>query len=197
MIKYKHCVLILTAALVTACNSGSSNSTPVANNLYYQQLCKSAGGYFQYGIVNAPPSSDYPLVTNYSKGSESIDGIPLSHTHIEMTSAIDGNVYDVAIDNVFAANYNNESYDVFSNQVPASYSNNLIAGSIIYLCSGNPSGVPYPVSGESFAVQGFDWVHTNCVASGYPSTYKNGWLYDSKNNNLTNNQTYCYLWQNQ
>lgn len=190
-------LLLLGSAVIVACNSGnSSSSTPTYSPAYYQQLCSTAGGYFQYGIVNSPPSSDYPNVTNYRAGSESIDGIPLSHTHIEITSAVDGNIYDVAIDNVFAADYNNESYNVFSNQVPASYSNNLTAGSLVYMCSGNPSRVPYSVSGESFAVQGFDWVHTNCVASGYASTYKNGWLYDSHNNNLTNNQSYCYLWPN-
>lgn len=190
-------IAILGMVVVTACNSGgSSNSSPNYGPTYYRQLCSSAGGYFQYGIINAPPSSDYPNVTNYRAASESIDGIPLSHTHIEITSALDGNIYDVAIDNVFAANYNNESYNVVSNQVPAIYSKNLTAGSTIYLCSGNPSGVPYQMSGESFAMPGFDWVHTNCAASGYASTYQNGWLYDSSNNNLTSNQTYCYLWPN-
>ncbi len=177
--------------LISACNSGvisSNNSAVLANASYYGKLCSDIGGYFQYGIINAPPSNDYSQVLNYAPATESIDTIPLSHTHMEMTSAIDGRIYNVAIDNVFANNYN-----PFSGAVPNSYESSLTAGSTVYLCSGNPSKVPYSVTG-TFATQGFDWVHTNCVASGYPSTYLNGFLFDSKGNNLTNSQTYCYLW---
>jgi hypothetical protein len=187
-------VVVLTSALaISACNSGSSSTPPISpidNAQYYGNLCAAESGYFQYGIINSPPSSDYPNVVNYAAATESIQTIPLSHTHIEITSAVDGKIYNVAIDNVFAANYN-----PFSESIPATYSANLTAGSMIYMCSGNPSGVPYSVSG-TFAQQGFDWVHTNCVASGYASTYKNGFLFTSNNQNLTNGQTYCYLWPN-
>lgn len=176
-------------SLLSACNNGGSSSS-TAN--YYASLCQSAGGYYQYGTVNSPPNSDYSAVTNYKAATESLEGIPLSHTHIEITSAIDGNIYDVAIDNVFADGYNPLSY-----VVPSTYVENLTAGSTVYFCSGNPTQVPYPVNepeSNPFATQGFDWVHTNCAASGYPSSFKNGFLYDQNNNNLTNNQMYCYLW---
>ena len=181
---------VVILAILSACNSGG---TAVPNNAsYYASLCESIGGYYQYGTVNSPPNSDYMAVTNYAVATESLSGIPLSHTHIEITSALDGKIYDVAIDNVFANGYNPLSY-----VVPSSYAENLTAGSTIYLCSGNPNGVPYSVNepeSNPFATQGFDWVHTNCAASGYPSSYLNGFLYDQNNINLTNSQTYCYLW---
>lgn len=179
----------VVVSLLSACNNGGSSSS-TAN--YYASLCQSAGGYYQYGTVNSPPNSDYAAVTNYKAATESLEGIPLSHTHIEITSAIDGNIYDVAIDNVFADGYNPLSY-----VVPSTYVANLTAGSTVYLCSGNPTQVPYPVNepeSNPFATQGFDWVHANCAASGYSSSFKNGFLYDQNNNNLTNSQTYCYLW---
>ena len=47
---------------------------------------------------------------------------------------------------------------------------------------------------EGMAQQGFDWVHTNCAQSGFPSSFQNGFIYNDKNVNLTNSQTYCYLW---
>mgnify|MGYP003435494700 FL=1 len=116
--------------LISACNSGvisSNNSAVLANASYYSRLCSDIGGYFQYGIINAPPSSDYSQVLNYAPATESIDTIPLSHTHMEMTSAIDGRIYNVAIDNVFANNYN-----PFSGAVPNSYESSLTAGSAVY-----------------------------------------------------------------
>lgn len=179
-------VWVMLVAIISACNNGGTS--PSSNVMYYASLCQSAGGYYQYGTVNSPPKSDYAAVTNYKAATESLEDIPLSHTHIEITSAIDGKIYDVAIDNVFA-----DGYNPFSYVVPSNYTQNLTAGSTIYLCSGNLSQVPYPVNeadSNPFATQGFDWVHTNCVASGYPSLFDNGFLYDQNNNS----QTYCSLW---
>ena len=124
-------------AILSACNSGS---TAAPNNAsYYASLCESIGGYYQYGTVNSPPNSDYMAVTNYAAATESLAGIPLSHTHIEITSALDGKIYDVAIDNVFANGYNPLSY-----VVPSTYAENLTAGSTLYLCSGNPRADAFP-----------------------------------------------------
>lgn len=159
--------------------------TPTAQK--YQQMCQTAGGYFQTGTVNTPANSDYPQVTNYKSGKK-LKGIPLSHTHIEITSSIDGHVYDVAIDNVFANDYNKNQYSV-----PKSYVRGIVGGGVLYLCSGNPNKVPYS-DNETVASFGFDWVHTNCAQSGYPSSFQNGFLFNDKNVNLTNSQTYCYLW---
>ncbi|MBC3873356.1 hypothetical protein [Undibacterium flavidum] len=169
----------------------AQTSTPAkalsSNAQKYQQMCQAAGGYFQTGTVNTPANSDYPQVTNYKSGKK-LKGIPLSHTHIEITSTIDGNVYDVAIDNVFANDYNKNQYTV-----PASYAKGIVGGGTLYLCSGNPSKVPYSEN-EGIANSGFDWVHTNCAQSGFSSTFQNGFIYNDKNVNLTNSQTYCYLW---
>lgn len=158
-----------------------------SNAQKYQQMCQAAGGYFQTGTVNTPSNSDYPQVTNYKSGKK-LKNIPLSHTHIEITSAIDGNVYDVAIDNVFASDYNKSQYTV-----PPSYVKGIVGGGTLYLCSGNPGKVPYSET-EGIAKLGFDWVHTNCSQSGYTSSFQNGFIYNDKNVNLTNSQNYCYLW---
>lgn len=173
----------------TATGAANQNASKAlsANAQKYQQMCQAAGGYFQTGTVNTPPNSDYPQVTNYKSGKK-LNGIPLSHTHIEITSTIDGNVYDVAIDNVFASDYSKNKY-----AVPASYVKGIVGGGTLYLCSGNPAKVPYSEN-EGMAASGFDWVHTNCAQSGYPSSFQNGFIYNDKNVNLTNSQTYCYLW---
>jgi hypothetical protein len=134
-------------------NTGNTGLSQTAQN--YQQMCNAAGGYFQTGTVNSKTNNDYPQVTNYTSGKKR-QGIPLSHTHIEITSAIDGNIYDVAIDNVFATDYDPNSY-----VVPPSYVNGIQAGGNLYLCSGNPTKVPYTVS-ESVASAGFDW----CIPTG-------------------------------
>jgi hypothetical protein len=167
-----------------------ADNSQVKDADYYHHLCTKAGGYFQYGIIDSPPNSDYATTLTYGPASKSILGIPLSHTYIEITSALDGNIYQVAIDNLFANNY-----DPLSKVVPATYADNLTAGSIVYLCSGNPTRVPYSFKGN-FAVKGIDWVHPNCSNSGSHSVYQTGFLYASNRQNLTNNQTYCYLWYN-
>ncbi len=189
MQNYKQLILVTVSfAILSACNGGGSGgsnqqpSSPVSesNVTYFQNICNSSGGYFQYGVVNSPPNSDY------SSASQTISGVPLSHTHIEITSALDNKIYDIAINNVYASNYN-----VNSGVVPPSFSQNLTAGSYVFLCSGNKAGVPYPMTLQ-YAKYGIDWVHTNC---GNNSKYTNGWLYDSNNlnQNLTGSQTYCYL----
>jgi hypothetical protein len=48
--------------------------------------------------------------------------------------------------------------------VPPSYVNGIQAGGNLYLCSGNPTKVPYTVS-ESVASAGFDW----CIPTVQPA----------------------------
>lgn len=198
----KHTILVIIplTAVISACNSGGGNLLSKIENLkpaeYYQKICESSGGYFQYGNVLAPPSSDYSEVTNFQKASQTLQGVPLSHTVIEIASGLNGRIYQVAIDNVFAIDYNGESYNVYSESVPEIYQKSLTPGQTAYFCSGNAKSVPYSVSDEKFAESGFDWVHTNCVAAGFESNgFTNGWLVvDGKK--LTDNTTYCYLWAN-
>lgn len=187
------------SVLVAACGQPAEQtaSTPIetiktpelqsteTGNTDFQALCEQAGGYYQFGTVNAPPNSDYSDVVNFKPG-EKLHDIPLSHTHIEITSGIDGQVYDVAIDNVFAADF-----DPHKREVPKAYREHITAGATLYFCSGNPDKVPYSMS-EQDAKQGFDWVHTNCESPG--SEFADGWLMTADGKMLSNSHTYCYLW---
>ncbi len=187
--KYTVLPLVLILCLQQGAIAQSASSSSDASMQKYQQQCQASGGYFQYGTINSPPNSDYPNVTNFRKGKIQ-NGVPLTHTHIEITSAIDNKIYDVAIDNVFAPDY-----DPKQEIVPPSYAKAMAANATIYLCSGNPSKVPYSVNNQKYATQGFDWVHTNCASSGYKTIYQNGFTYVN-GANLTNSQTYCKLWPN-
>lgn len=187
-------VLAMSVAMAAEPSPVASASTAANGGMMSQQVqalsaaCQQAGGYFQYGTVNAPPASDYPDVVNFKPGKRLKD-IPLSHTHIEITSKIDNTVYDVAIDNVFASDY-----DPHKKEVPASYCKAITAGSTIYFCGGNPGHEPYQLNGQQYAQQGFDWVHTNCESPN--SMFADGWLKTESGDNLTNNHKYCYLWGN-
>lgn len=181
-------LLWLSNETLAQATAGGDSAAGNSSLQTYQQMCSSNGGYFQYGTIITPQKGDYPAVTNFKNGGK-LQGIPLTHTHIEITSGVDGKIYDIAIDNVFAPDY-----DPHKAIVPPSYAKSLTANSTIYLCSGNATKVPYALT-EAVATQGFDWVHTNCAASGYHSSFQNGFLY-SQNVNLTNSQTYCRLWPN-
>jgi len=174
-----------TASTPAAAINTSALQSTAAGTEDFQAKCEQAGGYYQYGTVNAPPDSDYSDVVNFKPG-EKLHDIPLSHTHIEITSGIDGQVYDVAIDNVFA-----DGFDPHKREVPAIYRENITAGATLYFCSGNPDKVPYSMS-EQDAKQGFDWVHTNCESPG--SEFADGWLMTAAGIKLSNSHTYCYLW---
>lgn len=183
--------LLLCGQQAIAHDSSKSRSSAEWQQSQVEKYRKQCKGYFQYGTVNVPPNSDYPKVTNYKSGWKK-KGIPLSHTHIEITSAIDNTVYDVAIDNVFASDFNKDSHTV-----PYSYVTGILGGKTLYLCSGNPNHVPYEAKErdrDPKAKRGFDWVHTNCSQSGYKSSFLNGFIYNDQGVNLTNNQKYCYLW---
>ncbi|MBV1776941.1 hypothetical protein KSF73_14580 [Burkholderiaceae bacterium DAT-1] len=132
--------------------------------------CTRAAGSFMIGKVLSGPS--------YVSGKY-LDGVQLSHTHIQLQNEADQKVYDIAIDNVFASGYDNAGYNV-----PAPL-NKLVYGTRVELC-----GLPF--SG------GMHWVHTNCGVT--PTKSKpDGWvkILDSKGNpgsNLENREEYCYLW---
>jgi hypothetical protein len=110
------------------------------------------------------------------------DGVELSHTHLRLLSDQDGQSYDVAVDNVFAA-----GYDAAGESVPAPLSR-IRVGDRLELC-GNPYADDAP---------GIDWVHTNC--GGAPAPHRpNGWLkiVDAKgapSPNLESAREYCRLW---
>ena len=111
------------------------------------------------------------------------DGVELSHTHLKLLSDQDGQSYDVAVDNVFAA-----GYDGAGESVPAPLSH-IRAGDRLELC-----GKPYANDAP-----GIDWVHTDCDA--VPTPHRpNGWLkiFDARGApgaNIESSQEYCHLWQ--
>jgi hypothetical protein len=72
-------------------------------------------------------------------------GVELSHTHVRLRGD-DGRVYDIAIDDVFAAGYNQAG-----ESVPAPLSR-IQPGNRLELC-----GKPYASGGP-----GMEWVHTTC-----------------------------------
>ena len=61
-----------------------------------QTDCSAAAGAFLTGTVTSSPK--------YASGSY-IQGVQVSHTHVNLTADQDGLSYDVAMDNVFAYDY--------------------------------------------------------------------------------------------
>jgi hypothetical protein len=137
-----------------------------------QTNCSAAGGAFLTGNVTSSP--------RYASGSY-IQGVQTSHTHVNLTADQDGLSYDVAMDNVFAADYVQGS-----SSMPATLAAIKI-GDRLELC------------GEKYTSgTGIHWVHNNCGAAP-KTTAPNGWVKEIASNgsvgsNLEDSQSYCYLW---
>ncbi len=134
--------------------------------------CASGGGTLLSGVVVTKPSF---------AGGKSLRGIPLSHTHIQIRGDADGKLYDLAVDDVFAA-----GYDPQVSAVPSPLSA-ITVGEHLEAC-----GLPY--------TGGMHWVHTNC-GDAPTAQDPNGWLkvVDATGTvgpNLEDSQKYCYLWPN-
>ncbi len=135
--------------------------------------CRANGGVYLTGHVTVAPF--------FARGHLR-DGVELSHTRLRLQSDRDGQSYDVAVDDVFAA-----GYDAAGESVPAPLSR-IRVGDRLELC-GKPYWRPAP---------GLDWVHTNCGAMPTPDK-PNGWLkiLDARGApglNLESSQEYCRLW---
>jgi hypothetical protein len=135
--------------------------------------CRAGGGSYLTGSVTQGPD----FVSGYPH-----DGVELSHTHITLQADQDGQLYDVAIDNVFAS-----GYDSAGENVPAPLSS-IAVGDRLELC------------GELYQNGGFGihWVHTDC---GKRSTARqpDGWIKilasdGTPGPNLEDSQEYCGLW---
>lgn len=138
-----------------------------------QDVCASNAGTLLLGTVASGPS--------FARGHD-MRGVELSHTHVRLRGD-DGQVYDVAIDNVFAA-----GYDQAGESVPAPLSG-IQPGNRLELC-----GKPYTSGGP-----GMDWVHTNCGDQPTPAA-PDGWVKvigpgGTPGPNLESSQEYCRLWQ--
>lgn len=136
--------------------------------------CANAKGVYLTGKVTSAPK--------FASG-KSLKHVELSHTRLSV-SATDGQTYQVAVDNVFAAGYDAANP---KKQVPSPLSQ-IHVGDQLEMC-----GVQYthPL--------GIDWVHTNCGDT--PVTGKpDGWIREIANDgtpgdNLESSQEYCRLWQ--
>lgn len=133
--------------------------------------CQAAGGSYLSGVVVKGPRFTHG---QFRKGVE------LSHTHLKVKADQDGQVYDVAIDNVFAAGFQPNT-----KQVPTALAAIRVQDRLS-LC-----GLLYTRD------VGIHWVHTNCGAK--PSTkHPNGWIKTlaadgSAGPNLEDNTRFCSL----
>ena len=134
--------------------------------------CTAAQGSYLTGVVVKAP---------YFTHGQFKKGIELSHTHLSIKADKDQQIYDVAIDNVFATGYKKNS-----KAVPAPI-NTIQMNDRLELC-----GQLYSEGG------GIHWVHTNCGDQPSPQT-PDGWVkkFDSNgqvSQNFEGGQAFCKLW---
>ncbi len=158
-------LLVCLALCAFACNAARADEAA--------QCRANDGTYLSGRVVGAPV---------FRRGHMR-DGVELSHTHLTLLSDGDGQTYDVAVDNVFAA-----GYDAAGESVPSPLSH-IRVGDRLGLC-----GQPYAND-----TRGIDWVHTNCGEAPAPRK-PNGWLKilganGARGPNLESSQEYCRLWQ--
>lgn len=135
-----------------------------------REACQAAAGQLLVGHVVTAPRFQHGMFRQ---------GVELSHTHLTLRGDADGNNYDIAIDNVFAAGYRKGS-----KAVPAPL-NGISVGDALELC-----GLPF--------TGGMHWVHNNCGDTPVPQD-PNGWIKEisptgSVGPNLEASEAFCYLW---
>jgi hypothetical protein len=136
--------------------------------------CQANGGTYVIGHVMQAPS----FVPGHLR-----HGVELSHTHLTLLADQNGQTYDVAIDNVFAA-----GYDTAGENVPRPLST-IAVGDLLELC-----GKLYRSGGP-----GIDWVHTDCGAQ--PTADRpDGWIKilapdGTPGANLESSREFCSLWR--
>lgn len=136
-----------------------------------RQACQAADGAYLSGVVVKGPKFVHG---QYRKGVE------LSHTHLKLRADQDGQVYDVAIDNVFA-----NGYQPGGRGVPAPI-DSIRVNDRLSLC-----GQLYDRG------VGIHFVHTNC-GQAPSSSHPDGWLrvVDGSGRagpNLEGNTSFCPL----
>jgi len=137
--------------------------------------CAAAAGTYRSGVIVKGAKFAHG---QYRKGVE------LSHTHLKMKSDQDGQVYDVAIDNVFAQGFNPAQ-----RSIPASLQQ-IQVNDRVAVC-----GQLYTHGGA-----GIHWVHTNSGKRPTPNK-PDGWIKlvgaDGKaGGNIEDNGAYCSLFGN-
>ena len=153
-------ILILAAAATSSAAFGDDAAQ-----------CHASAGTYRSGVVVKGPKFAHG---QFRKGVE------LSHTHLKLKADQDGQVYDVAIDNVFA-----DGYVANSRGVPASLGA-IHVHDRLELC------------GQLYTTGvGIHWTHTNCGQKPTPA-HPDGWIKQVAANgtagaNLENNPQYCSL----
>jgi hypothetical protein len=137
-----------------------------------KDACQAAGGTYLTGVVVSTPQFRH---------GHHLHGVELSHTHVRLQSDQDHQVYDVAMDDVFAS-----GYDQAQSSVPPPLAQ-IHPNDRLELC-----GKLYPDG------TGIDWVHTNCGRR--PTRYHpDGWIKiiapeGTRTDNLEGSTEYCDLW---
>ncbi|MEO6919114.1 MAG: hypothetical protein ABI171_08890 [Collimonas sp.] len=137
-----------------------------------QSDCDAAAGSYLSGTVNGKPT--------FADG-KALKGVKLSHTHITVKADTDDRTYDVAIDNVYAADYQKNS-----TSIPKSLAAFKL-GDKVEMC------------GQLYSSgYGIHWVHDNCNVTP-TSAQPNGFIKKllangDEGNNLEASEAYCYLW---
>lgn len=149
--------ILLMLALATASAAAMANAT---------QDCAAAGGSYVSGVVVKGPK--------FAHGQYR-QGVELSHTHLKLRSDQDGQVYDVAIDNVFASGYDPEQRTVPPPIDTIRLGDRIEACGILY-----DQGV------------GIHFVHNNC-GERPTASHPDGWLRRAGGANLESNTRYCSL----
>ncbi|TFW28881.1 hypothetical protein [Massilia horti] len=152
-------ILVLAMLLATATALADDAAT-----------CAAGSGTYLTGVVVDPP--------RFAHGSFR-RGIELSHTHLRVRPDGRGQVYDVAIDNVFAS-----GYDPAKATIPAPI-DSIQKNDRVAVC-----GATYTTGGP-----GIHWVHPNCRGKSDPA-HPNGFLKrigpDGKaSGNLESSTNYC------
>ncbi|HEY8025592.1 MAG TPA: hypothetical protein VIF60_13560 [Burkholderiaceae bacterium] len=132
-----------------------------------------AGAYLSGTVVSGPV---------FKAASSTLQGVQLSHTHVQLLADQDGQTYDVAIDNVYAVDY-----VLNANTVPKSLAA-IHVNDHMSMC-----GALYTSGGP-----GIHWVHDNCNVAG-TATAPNGFIKKAPARgpvyaNLARSTAYCYLW---
>jgi hypothetical protein len=136
-----------------------------------RQACAAASGSYVSGVVVKGPK--------FAHGQYR-QGIELSHTHLKLRADQDGQVYDVAIDNVFAS-----GYQPGQRGVPAPIDAIRVNDRLEMCGQLYDRGV------------GIHFVHTNCGARPTPA-HPDGWLrlvdgQGRAGSNLESSTTFCPL----
>lgn len=148
--------------------------SPVFASASEQSVCNTTdkGTYLSGTVTSAP---------RFQSATQTINGIKLSHTILYMRADQDGRSYQVAMDNVYAVDYVQNS-----SAIPASLAA-LKVNSRLEVC------------GQKYSDgSGIHWVHSNCGATP-TNSQPNGFVKAISSSgtigsNLERSQAYCYLW---